>query len=177
MPITRTNTKRYVGICDVPGCGFSTRVETLRIYASQELRAHLKDDHTPQERSNRMKTPNKDLPEQEMDRLSDYDGHLIVIGPGWNPPTLHETSFGKREAIDADVWVYDEDKGDWRQLAGNVTPIFFRTVIRQLTEAGSDEAFGGLLAQGTERNSKEWAIVPVTDAKRKKLLNEWDPSF
>lgn len=179
MPVTKTNSKRYVAVCDVVGCDWSTGVNSLRIVVSERLRHHLRtehDLHVVERKTPTMKTPGNALPTDEgLDKLSNHAGSLIAVGKGWTHNTAYSTQFGLREAIEADVYVYDGKK--WNNLGerdGDVasqTPIFFKTVIRQLLEAGPDDDFGGVLSQNIpgRKNNREWAILPATGAAAKAL--------
>lgn len=179
MPVTKTRTKRYVAYCDLPDCSWST-MDRFRINVSERLRHHLKTTHglTVVEKETRtMKQPGASLPEDTgLDKLSDQGSKLIAIAKGWTHNPAYSTQFGIREAIEADVFVWDGK--EWRNLAAdkdgavpNRTPIFFKTVIRQLLEAGDEDDFGGILSQNVpgRKNTREWAILPASGAAAKAL--------
>lgn len=164
--ITETNSHRFIALCDVEDCAWSTSAIRIRMTAAIQLRDHNRTEHN-------VKTAKSELPEQPDagDRLSEFAGHLIVVGPGWRKAN-RKTQFGDRPAVEADLWVLVD--GGWKNLVD--APIYFKSVIAQLDDAGNDEAFGGKLVQGTERNPREWIILPPLKAEQK-LLDEWDPSF
>lgn len=129
-----------------------------------------------------MRTPSKEIPEPEQgERFTDVaKDKLIVIEKGWKKVNLR-TSFGDTDAVRADVWVYDTaDKPNaWTALGE--TPIFSKTVARQLEETGPGEETGAVLHQGTNRpggrpNPNEWVLLPP-NKEQEKILAEWDPSF
>lgn len=190
MPVSRTNTKRYVALCELADCDWADGPHRHRVVMSERLRHHMKVQHgltyvLPTEGTTRtMKTASQNLPKDEsLDRLSAYSGQLIAVEKGWDYDPAYSTSFGPREAIVADVWVYDNQIKAWRNLAadaapGTRTPIFFKTVIRQLQDEGNEDDWGGLLMQGAagRRNDREWVVLPPTPAQVK-LLEKFDPSL
>ena len=104
------------------------------------------------------------------EKLGDYKNHLIVVA---DPRAgKRETKHGDRDTIEANVWVFVDSV--WKNI-GEV-PIFWKTVILQVKEAGG-EPLGGVLRQGTLRNPNEWAIVPPTAKDMNKALDEWSPDF
>jgi hypothetical protein len=181
VPITKTNTRRYVALCDVADCGWSWGPHGLRVTVSEQLRHHLKTEHgirraddNPTRRSRTMKTADKELPEQNQGpKLSDYEGQLIVVQAGWTEGS-RDTSYGARPTVEASIWVYDEEAKEFDSLGA--VPIFFRTVQSQLKEAGSEDDFGGVLLQGTDRNKNEWHLA-TPSAAQAKLLAKFDASF
>jgi len=129
-----------------------------------------------------MKVPDKTLPEVEaLDRLGDVaKDHLIVINKAWTVDEAFKTSRGMTTAINADVWVYDDNAGGWKQLGD--TPIFWKTVQRQIQEGGADEPQGAILRQGTKRdggnsNPNEWWLDGTMTKDQSKLLTEWTDTF
>jgi hypothetical protein len=110
--------------------------------------------------------PGAKLPETDAERLSDYDGSLVVFANA--KPGERDTSFGARET--REVLAYVVVSGEWKALGE--TPIFFKTVIKQIDEADG-EPLGGILKKGTERNANEWAIVPTTKKADLALLDNW----
>lgn len=185
MEITRTNTKGYIGTCSYPGCQsgesglpYRTKRHGLRIKCVEEVRHHSRSQHGCDQREDRyMKQANATLPADEgLDKLGNYDGALIAVAKGWTYNAAFKTSFGLREAIEADVYVFDGKA--WHNIAadsdGNVpslTPIFWKTVIRQLQEAGNEDDFGGVLSTNIpgRKNAREWAILPAAGAQEKAL--------
>lgn len=183
--ITKTRSKRYVGQCSI--CGWTTNAHTHRIDVGVKLRDHCRLEHDTftedifnrvvndslTGRKGQMKQPGTDLPEVDRgERLADYDGHLVVITDA--RPGSRNTQHGIRETREALVYVYVSD--GWKAMGE--TPIFFKTVIRQIDEEGNvkkgvtTEPVGGKLIKGTERNANEWAIVPV-DGDDLDALNNW----
>lgn len=177
MPVTRTNTKRYVATCDVADCGWSTEVISVRVRAGEKLRHHLKVQHgliqvIQPERNSTMKVQEEtELPEQSKGpKLSEYSGQLVVFGSGWTK-AKEQTQYGAREAIRADLFVYDTTAKTW-QAPGSVL-VFFATVIKRIEDAGVEDDLGGVLVQGTDRNSREWDLTPPSAAQAK-LLAKFD---
>lgn len=170
--ITRTNSKRYVGWC--AHCEWSTNVIQFRIGCAAQVRDHLRRVHPdvtvdPTKREGRdMKQPGTDLPDLG-EKLSEYADHLVVFAGAH--PGERDTSFGKRNTVEALVYVFLD--GAWKNIGE--TPVFFRTVQKQINEAG-DEPIGGVLIQGTDRNDREWYLAPVpkSDKKLTKALADWD---
>ena len=164
LVITRTNTRRYVGACLREGCGYRTPVVSLRLRAGVLLRDHGRTVHgisvrmtmfDPPTKGTSMKKPNAKLPDPE--RLSDYPDHLVVFTDA--KPGAVKSQYGTSEC-DCLVYVYLKDA--WKALGE--TPIFWKTVGKQIMEAIGDEpneSFGGYLRQGSERNEREWNVAPV----------------
>lgn len=178
MRITRTNTKGYVGTCSYPECRYITKRYGLRIKCKADVNQHSRTQHGCDQREDRyMKQANTTLPTDEgLDKLGNYDGALIVVASGWKYNDAFKTSFGPREVIEADVYAYDGKT--WHNIAvdgeGNVpslTPIFWKTVIRQLQDAGAEDDFGGVLSTNIpgRKNNREWAILPANAAQAKAL--------
>lgn len=177
LVISRTNTKRYVGAC--LRCGWTTSVVSLRARAGVLLRDHGRIEHgisvrqsyfDQQRKEPAMKAPSKDLPDPE--RLSDYPDHLVVFIDA-KPGTV-KSQYGTSEC-DCLVYVYVND--NWKSLGE--TPIFWKTVGKQIMEAIGDEpteSFGGYLRQGSERNEREWNVAPVPAAAKAdaKVLASFD---
>lgn len=171
--VTRTNGKRYVGFCGYDLCSWSTDAVQLRLTAQENLRAHVRITHgasidTLFQRSQAMKQPSADLPDLG-EKLSEYADHLVVFSDAH--PGERDTSFGKRPTMETLCYVFLD--GVWKNLGE--TPVFFRTVNKQITEAG-DEPIGGVLIQGTDRNDREWYLAPVprTDKVLTAALKGWD---
>lgn len=180
MPVTRTNTKRYIAICDVTDCDWSAGPHGLRIVVSQRLRHHLQDTHglhvvEESQETRHMKTHKTDeLPEQSQGpKLSDYAGQLIVFRAGWEVEAQN-TKYGRRDAVKVDIFVYNTEDKAWDN-PGQVL-VFFATVQKQLEEAGNDDDYGAVLVQGTDRNAREWHLA-TPSAAQIKLLDKFDPSF
>lgn len=119
-----------------------------------------------------MRKPEKELPPQEQgERLTDFKECPIVVQKGAVIEPTPDAKFSS-EALFSNVWVHTS--GEWRDLGR--TPIFFRTVQKQVMEDTSDD-FGGILIQGVDRNPREWAIVPARNKEEQSILDAWDPSF
>jgi hypothetical protein len=172
--ITRTNTRRYVGHCNL--CAYATNVESVRVSVGIKLRDHARRQHGltyvvetgDYRKDHGMKQPKKDLP--EMEKLGDYDGHLVVFS-GAREGVVEGTKFGDRNVVYALAYVYLNDQ--WKSLGE--TPIFWRTVCKQVLDAAPDE-IGGTLTQGTDRNDREWFLAPVPASNKgdTKALAAWD---
>lgn len=182
MGISKTNTKRYMALCDVADCRWSWGPHGLRVTVSERLRHHMSQAHGLRrvadtlegKRHMKTRTKDQDLPPQESGpKLSEYEGKLVVFAKGWTEQT-RGTSFGERATIEVDLWAYDADEKAWDHV-GPVS-VFFRTVQAQLRGAGPDDDFGGVLVQGTDRNKSEWQIE-TPNAAQSKLLDKFDPSF
>lgn len=129
-----------------------------------------------------MKQATGTLPPTEMsEKLGDFENHLVVVERGWKRDEHYNTKFGERDTIIAAVHVRIDDA--W--VAIGETPIFFKTVIGQLLDAGRDDDFGGKLVRGTERvneqgrvvkNPNEWQLAPVKGAEAE-LLDSFTTSF
>jgi len=175
VPVSRTNTRRYVATC--LSCGWTTDVGSVRLVLSERLRHHLRvTGHTDTRRTEAMakikvNTPGE-LPEQDSGgRLSDYHDHLVVFA-NIASPVANDRGFGVRDETPCDVYVYAD--GQWQEL-GKAFPVFFKTVQSQLAEAGIGNALGGVLKHGTARNPREWAVVPADAAASKAALADFDP--
>jgi hypothetical protein len=156
LDITRTRTKRYVGVCGLGECDFTTRVESLRVNAGIALRDHARIVHGLEPATifdrRTMRTPDKELPPQE--RLADYADHYVVFSDP--KPDNIDTKFGNQDIIRCLAYVFID--GHWKSLGD--TPIFWVTVSKQIME-DPDDPLGGKLVKGTDRNANEWAVVPV----------------
>jgi hypothetical protein len=182
MPITRTNTKRYVAICEVADCGWTDGPHRHRVVVSERLRYHIKTQHGLHyaDPNGRDITPMKvqkqtDLPEQETGpRAQDYVGQLLVIEHGWRKVTGREarSQYGDREYIEANVYVYNTDSKVWDN-PGHLR-FYWKVVITRLEAEGPDDDIGGVLTQGTDRNAKEWDLTPPSAAQIK-LLDKFEP--
>ena len=118
-----------------------------------------------------MKAPNKELPDQDRgDRLTDFVNHLVVVEKGAAMKKLDKPNQYSDEAVFGTVWVHVN--GSWKCLGD--TPVFFRTVQKQLLNDGQDDDYGGVLVQGTARNPKEWAIVPARNTEEDAILAAWN---
>ena len=196
MVVSRTNRKRWIGLCD--RCGWLTLVQPFAVHAAVELAEHLRTEHhlteTQASRESGLyrkdpdmgiKQPTEELPEQEGGvRLGDYVGKLVVF----DNATEHKdtSSFGTRDTVHAELWVFDpgnEVEGTRQANADEwVSPgeviVWFVTVGKQIMAELPDQ-LAGILTKGTDRNVNEWAITPVP-TKAKAMVNAlatWDPSF
>lgn len=186
MPVSRTRSKRYVALCDLgpSTCDWASNVLPHRLTAQHRLSWHMRTVHNVR-RETTMKQPTGDLPEIEQgERFTDHNGHIVVIEKGWKREPERETSMGKRDTIIATVWAYfkddEEDERRWHNLGE--CPIFPKTVVRQLAEAGPDDDYGAVLVQGTTRtddkgrartNPNEWQLRSLTKDEDK-ILKTWD---
>jgi hypothetical protein len=171
--ITRTNSKNYVGVCNI--CGFTTDRIHNRVRCALILRDHCRIEHdtytedlfcTPTgDKTMKAPKPEKDLPAPE--RLSDYVDHLVVFSDATFPST--RTSPNGDAQCDCLAYVYLDDKKQWKALGE--TPIWWKGVAFQVREAGceSGEELGGVLVQGTGRNPREWNVGAANAAQLKIL--------
>jgi hypothetical protein len=183
MPVTKTRSKRYVAFCDQPECAWMTGVISHRLEAQHTLDFHLRNVHHIRKGST-MKQANE-LPEVEQgERFTDHNGHIVVIEKGWKRDPNRQTSMGVRDTIEATIWAYFQPEGEderrWVNLGS--CPIFPKTVVRQIAEAGPDDDFAGVLVQGTTRiledgrtrtNPNEWQLRPLSKDENK-VLSTWD---
>jgi len=187
VPVTRTNTKRWIGLCDL--CGWNTNVEAMAVYAELKLAHHMKYEHnraltirTPHRKGQPMavKQADNELPDQEgLVKLSDYAGQLVVFDQG--KAAQDSSSYGTSDTVHADLWTYNPDhdqadKNGW--VAVGTVIVWFKTVQKQIMEALPDQ-LGGILVKGTDRNVNEWAVTPVPRGAKAlaTALTTWDPSF
>jgi hypothetical protein len=173
--VTRTNTRRYIGICNLDGCDYRTDVVSLRVRAALLVRDHCRRVHGSYaadlflKRESVVKQPNQKLPEPE--KLADYKDHLVVFAdakPG-AVKSIHGTS-----EVDCLAYVYL--KGHWKSLGE--TPIWWKSVGFQILDADG-EPIGGILTQGTDRNDREWCLVTVKSADKENVaaLKSWDKEY
>jgi hypothetical protein len=190
--ITRTNSRNYVGICDIPGCGFTTNRIRFRVDCGVRMRDHCQKAHglhpgsfakylnnaaiQQQKEESAMKSPKKDLP--ALERLSEYEGHLCVFAGA---------SFGKVKSqygtseCDCLVWVYN--KSQWKPLGE--TPIFWQTVGKQILEEigpdsdTPDESMGGYLRKGGHptRSGDFFWIEDAQDKPDLDALKAWNKEY
>lgn len=180
MPITRTNSKRYVATCVVADCDWSDGPHRHRVVVSERLRYHVKTQHglnytDPDRRDTHpMKQQTEtELPPQETGpQLKDYVGQLVVFGMGWVTDKIR-TKNGPADVIKADLYVYNPDTKAWDNPG--TTTVFWAVVKRRLHDAGNEDDLGGVLVQGTDRNPREWDLVPP-NAAQSKLLDKFAPA-
>jgi hypothetical protein len=179
--ITRTRTRRYVGICGWNGCPEITLVARTRLRARELLQIHTQQAHgftytdNTYEPTNAntdgkrpVKTPGKELPPQE--KFTDYADHLFVFNGG-KSDTM-DTKFEKDSpCVKCLVYVL-LDTGTWKNLGE--TPVFQKTLMHRIMEDGGGGPIGGRLTKGTDRNPNEWDLVAATSAKDRKALEEWE---
>jgi hypothetical protein len=183
--ITRTNSKRYVGYCDL--CPYVTNVISLRVNCAIRLRDHARtvhkssydetNDYEPSSRKGRtMKNPKKDLP--ALEKFSEYEDHLAVFAAAKVGEV--KSQYGTSEC-DCLIWVYS--KGAWKALGE--TPIFWQTVGKQvLEEIGPDsetpdESLGAFLRKGghPQRNGDFFWLEMAQDKADLTLLKEWNKEY
>lgn len=195
--VTRTRTKRYVGVCSI--CDFQTLVVSVRANCAVQMRDHARVIHgmtstylnqylEPPKRKAKpvaIKEASTNLPElpEGPERLANYADKLIVFN---DARTGKDSSdFGKnQDVVFADVWVFmpDDERTDktkgWLHV-GDLT-VWFKTVQKQIMEAAPDE-LAGVLHKGTDRIESEWIITPIGrgvrfDAQRQ-ALKDWAPDL
>lgn len=166
MPITRTNSKRYIAVCGHAGCDWSDRSRRNRIESQQELNHHNRTEHLSERIRHAMKQATGSLPEQK-DQLSNYADHLVVFS---NPRKLTNTQYG-RDALTCSVDVFID--GGWKQLGD--LGVYWQQPVNEIA-AANGEPIAGILQQGTMRNEREWALVPVPKQAKDmhEALKSWD---
>lgn len=176
MAVLKIRTGRYWADCDLADCPWTTGPYGLRLVISQRYRHHMKQAHdldvVERETEDMKVQKDTELPEQSQGaKLSDYSGQLVVFAKGWEEAT-RGTKYGQRNTIDVHLYAYDTARKGFVDV-GQVS-VFFATVQKRLIEEGPDDDIGGVLTQGTDRNSREWDITPPS-AAQVKLLDKFDP--
>jgi hypothetical protein len=175
--ITRTRTRRYVGVCGWNGCPEITNVCGSRLRARELLQIHTQRAHGFTYTDNRydptniggpVKTPGKELPPQE--KLTDYVDQLVVFAGGTDDTM--DTKFGKDQAYVKCLAYVLLDSGVWKNLGE--TPVFQKALMHRIMVDGDGGPIGGRLTKGTDRNPNEWDLVAATSAKDRKALDEWE---
>jgi hypothetical protein len=186
LDITRTRSKRYVGVCGLGECDYLTPPIRFRIDCSTRLREHLRKTHGLDseplfERTDSMaklKQPGNELPESDAgEMLGDYKDHVIVFSDGH--AGKKQTQFGDRDVVHCYAWALID--GAWKAL-GEID-VFFATVRKQIVEAAPDP-IAGKLVQGVtrpdgKRNDREWALLPIAKADKvaTAALAEWETTI